>query len=194
MPVLLQGGLGKIDVIAVWFAELCELDGIRLTDETTTTTTMTTTTAHRYQWAVTLIKLDLDARNSLSLSPPSLSLSLSLFLSLNPISVCIVPNYCKQPRSRERHRASIGLGDMQRIREHSSRAYTQASKFKIPPDKTVSFSAGGASERTASKRDQLLLSNERFTSRVITGNCDEPSRRRENDDSKVLRISNVSRR
>ena len=33
---------------------------------------------------------------------------------------------------------------------------------------------------------QLLLSNERFTSRVITGNCDEPSRRRENDDSKVL--------
>lgn len=82
----------KVDVIAVWFAELRELDGIRLTEETTTTT------AHRYQWAVTLIKLDLDARNG---------------LPLNPISVCIVSNYCKQPRIREeRRRASIGLCDI----------------------------------------------------------------------------------
>lgn len=112
-----------------------------------------------------------------------------LSFSLNPISPCIVwqllrttsavPERCgvllSMLRHREREREGGGGG---RERVAQREAHTYGSKFKIPRRNRVVSSSRRleANKRVkASKRDQLFLSNERFTNRVM-GNCDELSR------------------
>lgn len=155
----------KIDVIAVWWPKLGELGGIRSTEGTTT--------AHRYQWAVTLIKLNLETA------------SLSHWIQYHRASwqllrtTSAVPERCgvllSMLRHREREREGGGGG---RERVAQREAHTYGSKFKIPRRNRVVSSSRRleANKRVkASKRDQLFLSNERFTNRVM-GNCDELSR------------------
>lgn len=113
-----------------------------------------------------------------------------LSFSLNPISPCIVATIANNQRcSREMRRASIDAatqrerkrgGQRGRGRERVAQreAHTYGSKFKIPRRNRVVSSSRRleANKRVkASKRDQLFLSNERFTNRVM-GNCDELSR------------------
>lgn len=112
-----------------------------------------------------------------------------LSFSLNPISPCIVATIANNQRcSREMRRASIDAATQRertrggegrgRERVAQREAHTYGSKFKIPRRNRVVSSSRRleANKRVkASKRDQLFLSNERFTNRVM-GNCDELSR------------------